>query len=516
MTSQSPALQLRAVTLARERPQMNTPDSADSTRDYHPNTKGFNTMTEQQSPHNRTTVPVLDRHGQPLAPARPSRVRRWLESGRAHKVWVKGIFAVQLNDLDATTATTGDFAFNMDPGKTSGVAITRESPDGKCRTIVGAYEHQHRNQEIHRNLDSRRDCRRARRYRLRNRPARFNNRANARAEGWLPPSIRSLVEDTEVLVQTMLRLYPIRQLRAEYLRFDTQLMQNPDIKGAEYQQGTLQGWQLRNYILHRDSWQCQYCDQPSAKNHPLTLDHVIPESKGGPTVVGNLVAACQPCNTQKTNRSLAGFLAKDPERLDKIQKQVDQVVRLTSTGHLNSVMPAMLRVLENTGPPVTISDGVSTAYTRDQLDIPKTHVNDAACLDLPTAVNNLNSPVTVLKRQRRHTRQAINCNTEGSPYSKDFPAYSRLPRSSQGYTTPPAHSVGPRRLRGIRTGDIVRISHHTGQTYTGRATLGIKNREVKIKGRPTVSVSAPAARLIVHGGRWSVSLRPAASDQSNQ
>ena len=57
-------------------------------------------MTTRRGPHNPTTVPVLDRHGQPLAPARPSRVRRWLESGRANKVWIKGIFAVRLNDLE--------------------------------------------------------------------------------------------------------------------------------------------------------------------------------------------------------------------------------------------------------------------------------------------------------------------------------------------------------------------------------------------------------------------------------
>ena len=473
-------------------------------------------MTERQSPHNRTTVPVLDRHGQPLAPARPSRVRQWLESGRAHKVWVKGIFAVQLNDLDATTATTGDFAFNLDPGETTGIAITRESPGGKSRTIVGAYEHQHRNQEIHRNLDSRRDCRRNRRSRLRRRPARFNNRANARTKDRLPPSTANLVDDTDAIVQTMLRLYPINHLRVEYLRFDTQLMQNPDIRGVEYQRGTLLGWQLRHYIFARDHWQCQYCDRTSTKAKPLTLDHVTPESRGGPTVVGNLVAACQKCNTRKSNRSLEAFLTKDPDRLTKIQEQVKQVIPLTSAGHLNSVMPTMLRVLEATGLPITITDGVSTAYTRDQLDIPKTHVNDAACLNLPTNVDNHSGPATVLKRQRRHTRQAINCDAKGSPANKGFPAYSSLPRAIQGYTTPPAHSVGPRRLRGIRTGDIVRISHHTGQTYTGRATLGLKNREVKIKGRPTVSVSAPAARLIAHGGRWSVSLRPAASDQSNQ
>ena len=55
------------------------------------------------------------------------------------------------------------------------------------------------------------------------------------------------------IVQTMIRLYPINHLRAEYLRFDTQLMQNPDIKGKEYQHGTLLGWQLRHYIFARDN-----------------------------------------------------------------------------------------------------------------------------------------------------------------------------------------------------------------------------------------------------------------------
>ena len=67
----------------------------------------------------------------------------------------------------------------------------------------------------------------------------------------------SLVDDTKAIVQTMLRLYPIDHLRVEYLRFDTQLMQNTDIKGTEYQQGTLQGWQIRHYIFARDHWQCQ-------------------------------------------------------------------------------------------------------------------------------------------------------------------------------------------------------------------------------------------------------------------
>ncbi len=215
---------------------------------------------------------------------------------------------------------------------------------------------------------------------------------------------------------------------------------------------------------------------------------------------------------------MADFLAKDPERLTKLQQQVDQLVPLTSTGHLNSVMPAMLRVLKDTGLPVTISDGANTAYTRHQLGIPKSHVNDAACLDLPTEVDNLSGPVTMLKRQRRHTRQSINCDAKGSPANKGFPAYSRLPKSTQGYTTPPAHSVGPRRLRGIRTGDIVRLNHKSGQTFTGRATVKLKHKRVEIKGQghTTLTAAAPQARLIAHAGRWTASLRQPPTDQADQ
>ena len=325
----------------------------------------------------------------------------------ATKVCVKGILAVQLHHRNPASANAGQFAFNMDPGETTGIAITRESPDGQHRTIAGAYEHQHRNKDIHRNLNDRRDCRRNRRCRLRRRPARFDNRANNSAEGWLPPSTASLVNDADTIVRTMLQPYPVTKTRIEHLRFDNQLMQNPNIRGVEHQHGTLQGWQLRHYILHRDRWQCQYRHQPNTKNNPINLDSVIPESKSSPTVVGNLITACKRCNTKKTNRSLADFLTQDPERLAKIQKRADQLAPLTSTGHLNSVMPAMLRIPENTGTPVTVSEGASTAYTRHQLGMPESHVNDAACLDLTTEVNNHSSPATVLKRQRRHTRQSI-------------------------------------------------------------------------------------------------------------
>ena len=55
----------------------------------------------------------------------------------------------------------------------------------------------------------------------------------------------------------------------------------------------------RRNLLRRDSHACQYCGAMER----LTLDHVLPKSRGGPDTWENLVAACVPCNTRKGNRT---------------------------------------------------------------------------------------------------------------------------------------------------------------------------------------------------------------------
>ncbi len=55
----------------------------------------------------------------------------------------------------------------------------------------------------------------------------------------------------------------------------------------------------RREILRRDRHTCQYCG--STKR--LTLDHVMPRSKGGPHTWDNVVAACEKCNTRKGDRT---------------------------------------------------------------------------------------------------------------------------------------------------------------------------------------------------------------------
>ncbi len=55
----------------------------------------------------------------------------------------------------------------------------------------------------------------------------------------------------------------------------------------------------RREVLKRDRHACQYCG--ATRN--LTLDHVLPRSRGGGNTWENLVTACEPCNTRKGNRT---------------------------------------------------------------------------------------------------------------------------------------------------------------------------------------------------------------------
>ena len=54
----------------------------------------------------------------------------------------------------------------------------------------------------------------------------------------------------------------------------------------------------RRAVFARDGWECQYCGARTS----LTVDHVIPRSKGGDSTWENVVTSCAPCNLRKGNR----------------------------------------------------------------------------------------------------------------------------------------------------------------------------------------------------------------------
>jgi 5-methylcytosine-specific restriction endonuclease McrA len=58
----------------------------------------------------------------------------------------------------------------------------------------------------------------------------------------------------------------------------------------------------RRTVMARDHYACQYCGTQPGKAH-LTIDHVLPRSRGGETRWENVVTACGSCNRRKGNRT---------------------------------------------------------------------------------------------------------------------------------------------------------------------------------------------------------------------
>ncbi|MEQ6121246.1 HNH endonuclease [Reichenbachiella sp. MALMAid0571] len=83
------------------------------------------------------------------------------------------------------------------------------------------------------------------------------------------------------------------------------------IKIKSYVHVPYKGVVLTRYnIFKRDSYQCQYC----STTKDLTLDHLIPRSKGGKSSWNNLVTACKKCNSKKGDCTPkeAGLVLKKP------------------------------------------------------------------------------------------------------------------------------------------------------------------------------------------------------------
>jgi 5-methylcytosine-specific restriction endonuclease McrA len=297
---------------------------------------------------------VLDRRGNPLMPCHPARARELLGKGRAVVVRYSP-FVIRLKDRDG--GVVQPVRLGVDPGsKTTGMAVSRD--DSGVRHVAFRLEVGHRSAEIHKRIGQRAAYRRRRRSaNLRYRAPRFANRV--RPEGWLAPSLRSRVQHVETWARRLRRWAPVTVVDLELVRFDTQLMQEPEISGVEYQQGTLAGYEAREYLLEKFSRRCVYC---GAAGVPLNIDHMVPRSRGGSGRVSNLVLACVPCNQAKGGRDVREF---SPDKAARVLAQAKAPLR--DAAAVNSTRFATLKALRGLGLPVECSTGGRTKFNRHQL-----------------------------------------------------------------------------------------------------------------------------------------------------
>jgi len=349
---------------------------------------------------------VLDKHHHPLMPCHPARARELLSKGKAvvHKLYP---FTIRLKIAGGITEP---LRLKIDPGsKITGLAIVRDS-DGY---ILWAAELHHKQFKV-RNKDGnmvtvlhrRAALRRNRRSRkTRYRPARFDNRT--RPKGWLPPTLRARADCVINWIDKLMRLCPITAISIEAVRFDTQKLQNPEIAGVEYQQGTLFGYEVKEYLLAKYGHDCQYC-HGKRKDPVLEIDHIIPKSRGGSNRVSNLTLACHTCNDDKGNRTAEEY--GHPKVQSAAQKPLKDAAAVNSTRwYIYSRAKALTTNLE-------MGTGGRTKFNRVSQNLPKTHCLDAACVGKSTPVlkNTYIRPL-IIKTVGRGNRQMARVNRYGFP-----------------------------------------------------------------------------------------------------
>jgi len=362
-------------------------------------------------------VLVIDTDKRPQDPIHAAQARQLLNNGKA-AIFRKYPFTIILKKSCPDTPVE-PLRIKIDPGsKTTGLALVNDATG----EVVWAAELQHRGFVIRASLTSRRQLRhfrRSRKTRYRQPPKhewfRKGNKQpcpKQRREGWLAPSLLSRVHNINTWVKRLRKYAPIAAISQELVRFDTQIMQNPEIAGNEYQQGTLAGYETREYLLEKWDRKCAYCD---IKDVPLQIEHIHPRVKGGSNRISNLTLSCEKCNTKKGTKDIKDFLKKDPERLKKIQSQAKQP--LADTAAVNATRFKLLETLKATGLPVETGSGGLTKFNRTTQNFEKTHWIDAACVgkSTPKKLNIKGVKPLLIKAAGHGSRQSCRTDKHGFP-----------------------------------------------------------------------------------------------------
>lgn len=296
------------------------------------------------------------------------------------------------------------YILKIDPGsKWTGFAIQRGNE------IVFRMELEHRGSVISFDLQKRREFRRSRRSRhLRYRKKRFNR---SQLEGWLAPSLLHRVLTVKTWIKRLMQWCPITRIEVEQVRFDMQAMRNPEISGIAYQQGTLLGYEVREYLLEKWNRKCAYCN---VKDVPLEIEHIYPKSKGGSDRISNLCLACHACNQQKGNQTVQDFLAGKPDLLRQIQAQTQ--APLNDAAAVNATRFAIVQMAKSLCTDVRCWTGGRTKFNRCLQQLEKTHSIDAACVGESGASIVLKTHQALIVTCKGHgSRQARRVNAHGFP-----------------------------------------------------------------------------------------------------
>ncbi len=296
---------------------------------------------------------VLNKHGKPLMPTTQRKARLLLKAGKAQIVKHDPFFTIQL--LFGSTGYRQSIEFGIDSGyQKIGYSAVSKNEELLCGELVLLEDMSNR-------LTGKKMYRKKRRKKLRYRPPRFNNRR--RQNGWFAPSIQHKHNSHLLLVKLIESILPIMEKIIEVANFDIHKIKNPTILGLEYQQGEQIGYcNVREYVLHRDSHECQ---NPNCKNWAmqkiLQIHHIGYWQDDMTNRPGNLITLCTKCHIPKNHMENGCLYGWKPKVQDFKGETFMTTVRKKLVNILNCAR----------------TYGYITKHRRKLLNLPKSHANDA-------------------------------------------------------------------------------------------------------------------------------------------
>ncbi|PNR93313.1 HNH endonuclease [Petrotoga sp. HWH.PT.55.6.1] len=331
-------------------------------------------------------VYVLNKHGKPLMPCKPSKARKLLKEGKA-KVVKKEPFTIQL--LYGSSGYKQPITLGVDAGsKTVGLSATTENKE------LFAAEVELRD-DIPKLISQKGQYRRDRRFRkTRYRKLRFLNRVHSKNKGWLAPSVEHKIKSHIKLIDLVHSLLPVTKIVVEVASFDIQKIKNPNIEGKQYQQREqLDFWNVRQYVLWRDNYTCQHC-KGKTKDKRLNVHHIESRQIGG-NAPSNLITLCETCHKDYHD----GKIKLNFKRGQKFKDA-------TFMGIMRWTLYNRLKDLYSN---IHLTYGYITKNTRIQNNLPKTHRIDALCISGHPQAKQLEYYYHI-KEVRRHNRQIHKAN----------------------------------------------------------------------------------------------------------
>lgn len=316
------------------------------------------------------TVAVISASGKKLMPTNSYRARKLLKSKRAVIHKYRPVFTIKL--VDRIDGYTQPIEYKCDTGyQNIGISICSDTKEfvNEQRDLL--------KDETKRHSDS---CkyRRTRRNRLRYRKARWNNRKGMISEDGFAPSIRNKRDVHVRLYEEYYKVFPITKAVFEMGQFDTQVLKAveaglPVPVGTDYQHGEQYGYAtLREAVFARDDYTCICCGKSAIKDGvKLRIHHIGYLSGDRSNRMANLGSVCENCHTSKNHKSGGKLYNLKPKLKTFKGAAFMTMVRYSMVKKLKA---ATLDV------DIKVTYGAATKLARKDLNVKKTHSNDAYCM----------------------------------------------------------------------------------------------------------------------------------------